>query len=121
MLTALANGRPDRLPCQVHAWMSYYLKHYLGGIDEWVAFERFGMDYAIYVSPSYVYDDKSLGNWIEKTTDLGVDEDGYRRELVEITTPKGVLCKKLAHTDVTTYETEYLFKNIQPGTKVYIV
>jgi len=30
MLTALNNGRPDRLPCQVHGWMPYYLHNYLG-------------------------------------------------------------------------------------------
>ncbi len=34
MLSAHENGRPDRLPCQVHGWMPYYLKKYLGGMDE---------------------------------------------------------------------------------------
>ena len=53
MLTALDNGRPDRLPCQVHGWMPYYLQHYLGGMDAWQAYERFGMDFAIYVSPAF--------------------------------------------------------------------
>ena len=47
MLTSLANERPDRLPCQVHSWMPYYLQNYLGQMDQWQAFERFGMDYAI--------------------------------------------------------------------------
>ena len=28
MLIELDNGRPDRLPCQVHGWMDYYLKHH---------------------------------------------------------------------------------------------
>jgi len=37
MLTALNNGRPDRLPCQVHGWMPYYLQHYLNGMDWWQA------------------------------------------------------------------------------------
>ena len=46
MLTALSNGRPDRLPCQVHGWMDYYLNHYLDGMDWWQACERFGLDYA---------------------------------------------------------------------------
>jgi hypothetical protein len=32
MLTALDNGRPDRLPCQVHGWMDYYLNHFLEGV-----------------------------------------------------------------------------------------
>ena len=47
LLTALNNGRPDHLPCQVHGWMDYYLRHYLGGMDWWQACERFGMDCAI--------------------------------------------------------------------------
>jgi uroporphyrinogen decarboxylase len=63
MLTALSNRRPDRLPCQVHGWMTYYLSHYLGGMDEWQAFERFGMDYAIYVSPRYEYDPRDMAKW----------------------------------------------------------
>ena len=70
MLTALSNGRPDRLPCQVHGWMGYYLKNALGGIDQWEAFERFGMDFAIYVSPTYVYDDRSLANWAVETVNF---------------------------------------------------
>ncbi len=48
MLTALNNARPDRLPCQVHGWMPYYLQHYLGGMDWWQAYEKFDMDFAIY-------------------------------------------------------------------------
>ena len=32
-LTALKNGKPDRLPCQVHSWMVYYLHTYLKGMD----------------------------------------------------------------------------------------
>jgi len=55
MLIALENGRPDRLPCQVHGWMDYYLNHYLGGIDWYEANAKFGLDYAIYVSPDYTY------------------------------------------------------------------
>jgi len=47
LLTALNNGRPDHLPCQVHGWMDYYLRHDLGGMDWWQAYERFGMNYAI--------------------------------------------------------------------------
>lgn len=34
MLCALDNGRPDRLPCQVHSWMDYYLKTCFFGSPE---------------------------------------------------------------------------------------
>ncbi len=111
MLTALDNGRPDRLPCQVHGWMDYYLDHYLGGMDWWQAYERFDMDYAIYVSPSYLYRDEDLADWQVKATDLGKDDSGNVCSLIEITTPKGVLRKKTARTDITVYDTEYLIKN----------
>jgi hypothetical protein len=41
--TALENKKPDRLHCQVRSWMQYYLDTYLGGIDQFEAYERFGM------------------------------------------------------------------------------
>jgi hypothetical protein len=113
MLTALANGRPDRLPCQVHRWMPYYLKNYLGGIDQWQAYQKFGMDHAIYVKPSYSYDEKDLSNWAVACKDLGTDGSGNRREAVEITTPRGKLHKKVTYTDITSYDTEYLLKSVE--------
>ncbi len=112
MLTALENGRPDRLPCQVHGWMTTYLEHYLGGMDAWAAFERFGMDHAIYVSPTYSYDERDLANWQVTHTDLGVDSSGNRREATEITTPEGSLQMSVVHTDVTDYTSEYLLKSV---------
>ena len=110
MLTALNNERPDHLPCQVHDWMSYYLSHYLDGIDRWQAYEKFGMDFAIYVSPSYTYNETDLANWNVKTTQLGNDHNGNRCAVVEIETPIGTLQKKTADTDVTSYDTDYLIK-----------
>ncbi len=113
MLTALANGRPDRLPCQVHGWMTYYLEHYLGGIDEWQAFEMFDMDFAIYRSPTYTYDPNDLASWVVEHKDLGADKSGNRCEMIRITTPGGVLQKQIAHTDVTAYDSKYLLKDLQ--------
>jgi hypothetical protein len=111
MLIALANGRPDRLPCQVHSWMPYYLEHYLGGMDEWQAFEKFGMDFAIYRRPEYIYDPKDLARWEVKGTDLGLDHNGNKCRLTEIITPKGTLQSRSATTDITTFDTEYLLKS----------
>ena len=111
MLTALSNGRPDRLPCQVHGWMTFYLNHYLGGMDEWRAFERFGMDYAIYVSPVYVYAPRDLEKWQTRRTDLGVDADGNHRWRELITTPKGQLTHAGASNEITAWTTEYIIKS----------
>ncbi|MEJ5200079.1 MAG: uroporphyrinogen decarboxylase family protein [Anaerolineae bacterium] len=110
MLTALNNGRPDRLPCQVHGWMTYYLNHYLGGMDWWQAYEKFGMDYAMYVSPRYIYSDRDLARWRVDRRELGVDEDGNHRWEEFIETPKGVLHHAGAWNEITGWEIEHLIK-----------
>ncbi|NIA06427.1 MAG: hypothetical protein GWP14_02125 [Actinobacteria bacterium] len=111
MMIALDNGRPDRMPCQVHNWMDCYLESYLDGMDRWQAYEKFGLDYAIYVIPNYHYSEKVLENWQIKETDLGQDESGNSRKLIQITTPKGILRKQTAATEITIYDTEYLLKD----------
>ena len=99
LLTALNNGRPDRLPCQVHGWMPYYLNRYLDGMDDWQAYEKFDLDFAIYFQPTYIYSPRDLANWQEKRTDLGVDENGDRCGVIEYVTPKGTLRTRFATTD----------------------
>jgi uroporphyrinogen-III decarboxylase len=111
MLTALANGRPDRLPCQVHGWMDYYLHRYLDGADWYEAYERFGMDYAIYVSPSYAYAAKAGDLWGVDRSDLGTDPAGNRRWEEFITTPNGILHHAGASNEITPWQTEYLIKS----------
>jgi len=110
MLTALANKRPDRLPCQVHGWMDYYLKKYLGGIDWYQANERFGMDQAIYQSPAYRYDQRDLANWERKGGDRGTTSDGVHRWKETITTPGGTLHHAGESNEITGWETEHLVK-----------
>lgn len=111
MLCALNNERPDRLPCQVHGWMQYYLDRYLDGMDWWDAYARFDMDYAIYVNPRYIYDEGDLANW--KVEHLSSKEDSYgnRNEMLAIHTPKGSLRTIRVHTPITTYSTRYLLKD----------
>jgi len=111
MLIALNNGRPDRLPCQVHGWMSYYLKTYLGGMDWWQAYEKFDIDFAMYVSPRYRYSPESLACWQIERVDLGVDKDGNRRWAETIHTPKGDLHHAGAVNEITGWTTEYLIKS----------
>lgn len=110
LLTALSNGRPDRLPCQVHGWMAYYLKTFLGGCDWYEAYERFGMDYAIYVNPTYRYAESDLSNWQVETKDLGADASGNVARLERIRTPRGELRAVRASNAFTTWHTEHLIK-----------
>ena len=111
MMIALGNGRPDRLPCQVHAWMDYYLRRYLGGADWYQAYERFAMDYAIYVSPDYTFSEKDRGHWQIQRTDLGLDKDGSHAWEQTIITPSGNLHHAGAWNEITGWETEVLVKN----------
>ena len=113
LLTALNNGRPDRLPCQVHGWMSYYLNHYLDGMDWYQANAKFGFDSAIYVSPDYIYDPRDLAKWEVKRVELGLDADGNKLWDETIVTPKGNLHHRGAWNEVTPWETEDLIKTEQ--------
>jgi len=111
MLTALGNGRPDRLPCQVHGWMEYYLRNCLGGMDWWQAYEKFGMDIAMYVSPEYRYAEADLARWQLRRRDLGADSSGNRLWDETIVTPKGELHQAGARNEITGWETEPLVKS----------
>jgi len=108
-LTALSGGKPDRLPCQVHSWMRYYLKTYLGGCDQYAAYKRFGMDPVIYQRPIEVYAEADKAGWVVKHEDLGV-ADGNSRWRQTITTPGGVLTSAGASNEFTGWETEVLLK-----------
>ena len=110
MLAALNNQRPDRLPCQVHGWMSYYLKYFLSDMDWYQANERFSLDHAIYVSPRYIYGEKDLARWQVDRRELGQDADGNWRWDETITTPKGVLHHTGARNEITNWQLEYLIK-----------
>jgi uroporphyrinogen-III decarboxylase len=110
LLTALDNKRPDRLPCQVHGWMDYYLKHYLGGADWYEANQRLGFDYAIYVSPEYQYAAEDLANWEIQGRELESDSEGVRSWDETIVTPEGELHQVLSQNAFTTWNVEHLIK-----------
>jgi uroporphyrinogen-III decarboxylase len=111
MLTALANGRPDRLPCQVHGWMDYYLGTYLGGMDSYEAYAHFGMDHAIYVSPVYGYAAADLRNWVTDRMDLDTSAEGGHRWRETISTPKGRLTHAGEWNRITGWTTDFLVKS----------
>jgi uroporphyrinogen-III decarboxylase len=80
-------------------------------MDWWQAYERFGMDFAIYVSPTYGYDEKDLANWNVKRRDLGWDDSGNRLWEETICTPKGELHHAGVISEITPWETEDLIKD----------
>lgn len=109
LLTVLANEKPDRLPCQVHSWMPYYLKTHLGGRDQFGAYEYFqGMDWVIYANPRFIY--KDTANWGKSDIDLGLDSDGSRHFKHIIKTPEGELSYGLGWNQFTAWVTEHLIK-----------
>ena len=85
--------------------MQYYLDTYLNGMDSYQACARFGLDYAIYVSPDYVFDEADLAMWQVERRDLGLDNGGNRLWEETITTPSGVLHHKGALNCFTGWET----------------
>ena len=87
LITALANGKPDRLPTQVHTWTDYYLNRYLDGCDQYEAHRRFGIDCVAFIMPEFVYSDRSLAHWQARRTELGLDENGNRCWAETFTTP----------------------------------
>jgi len=111
LLTAINNEKPDRLPCQVHSWMSYYLKRHLNGIDQFQAYARFGMDAVIYTAPNYIYSKKSLTKWQVEHRKLGQDQSGNRQWIEIIRTPEGILRQKGSANEFTGWTTEFLIKS----------
>ena len=113
MLRALNNEKPDRLPCQVHGWMKYYLDTYLHGCDWYEAYGRFDMDYAIYVKPRYEFAEKDLANWqVNKSTPV-TDKDGSKNWEETISTPKGDLRQVIGQNQFTTWHVEHPLKTEQ--------
>jgi len=110
-LAALNNQKPDRLPCQVHSWMDFYLRTYLDGRDQWQAYEFLEMDPVVYVLAPPIFDESDLANWQQRQTELGTDADGVRRTAVEIETPGGTLTMRKAANDQTGWITEHLIKS----------
>lgn len=111
LLAALENQKPDRLPCQVHSWMQYYLKTYLKDMDQYQAYKNFDMDPVIYINPNFIYNERQLADWVEDYRVIGHDGDGNSFFSITVTTPKGILTSKGAYNQYTGWITEYLIKD----------
>ena len=111
-MTALENKKPDRLPCQVHSWMEYYLKTYLGGMDQYAAYEKFAMDPVVYIDPLYIFAEKDLANWQVIREDFGI-LNGVASWRNRIVTPAGELTDTGSSNQYTSWNVEHLIKNEQ--------
>ena len=56
--------------------MQYYLKTYLGGMDQFQAYDSVGMDPVIYSGPDFVFKEKDLANWDIKYCQSSENSDG---------------------------------------------
>jgi uroporphyrinogen decarboxylase len=112
LLTAIHNQKPDRLPCQVHSWMQYYLDTYLDGKDQYEAYAMFpGMDQVIYAGPRFTYRDQDLANWRERMIELDADGQGSRSWRTEIETPEGTLTHTQSRNAFTSWTTEHVIRS----------
>ncbi|NPV53934.1 MAG: hypothetical protein HPY71_10475 [Firmicutes bacterium] len=123
LLRALNREKPDRLPATVHSWMTYYLNHYLGGVDQFEAYRRFGLDPVIYytkfkeapVGPSLelLFFELFEGpNW-HVAYQMIRQEGDITEYAFEIETPGGKLTKKMATNQYTAWVTEYPIKELE--------
>jgi uroporphyrinogen decarboxylase len=121
LLTALNKEEPDHLPATVHSWMEYFLNRYLGGVDQYEAYEITGLDMVIY---DVVYQGGVEGGmfWTNKdmmqTDDWKVKrsvrkkEKGVFTSMIEIQAPEKTLTMKTESNEQTSWITEYLVKDI---------
>ncbi|MBE3131782.1 MAG: hypothetical protein IMZ54_13860 [Acidobacteria bacterium] len=126
-LTALARGKPDRLPVTTHHLMPYFLDRYMGGISSDECFARFGMDPIRWIYPHRP--DPARGTFFNpnqaKTGFLEtrlISSDDWRIEMEEVpaengrmtryrfVTPSKTLTMALQSNSYTSWVTENLVK-----------
>jgi uroporphyrinogen decarboxylase len=120
LLTALAGGKPDRLPATIHGWMDYWRNKYMNGADQFEVYRRFGMDAQIFyfawldepvVAAMYFTGDLVPGpDW---KVDYRITKDDAVSTIYQfrIETPEGTLTKTMEKTDKMAWVTEYPIKH----------
>lgn len=119
LLTALAGGKPDRLPATIHGWMPYWANKYMGGADQFEIYRHFDMDAQIFdfawlddpvITSMYFTGDLVPGpNWRVDYRIAKQDEVSTVYQF-RIETPEGVLTKTMEGTDKMGWVTEYPIK-----------
>jgi len=111
-LRTIRNEKPDRLPCQVHEWMAYYLRTYLRGTDQWGAYDAVGMDPVIYIHPKPVYGKNADARWKTEIISQSAAPDGSFERRERIVTPDGILHAAYAGNQFTGWMTEHPIKTM---------
>jgi uroporphyrinogen decarboxylase len=126
-LTALARGKPDRLPVTTHHLMPYFLERYMGGISSDECFARFGMDPIRWIYPhrpdpareTYFNPNQAKTGFLETRL---ISSDDWRIEMEEVpvengrltryrfVTPSKTLTMALQSNSHTSWVTENLVK-----------
>jgi uroporphyrinogen-III decarboxylase len=119
LLTALAGGKPDRLPATIHGWMDYWREKYMDGADQLEIYRHFDMDAQIFyfawldepvVSAMYFTGDLVPGaEWRVEYAMTPLDPASARYEFT-IETPSGTLTKAVERNDKMAWVTEYPIK-----------
>ena len=120
LLTAIERKKPDHLPATVHSWMQYFLDHYLGGVDQYEAYELMGLDMVIYDASfkkghggGMFWQNKQMmetKEWKIRRWD-SAGKNGNMLSRVEIETPKKTFTMALESNEITTWITEHLLKD----------
>jgi len=91
--------------------MGYYLTNFLGGIDQYEAYSRMGMDPVIYKAPKYEYNPKDFSNWDIHFESSTPDREGLSHWQRRISTPKGDLIERGSQNRITGWFTEHIIKS----------
>jgi uroporphyrinogen decarboxylase len=119
LLTALAGGKPDRLPATIHGWMDYWADKYMGGADQFEIYRHLDMDAQIFyfawldnppVAAMYFTGDLVPGpDWCVSYSTAKMDAISTVYKFT-IETPEGILTKTMEKNDQMAWVTEYPIK-----------
>jgi uroporphyrinogen decarboxylase len=125
-IAALSRQEPDRLPVTTHHVMPYFLRTYLGGIDNEAFFDMFGLDPITWVN--MVKPDESRGEYCDPGHEVGplearrvmsdtwrierhpVPDPQYPTERYNFITPEKTLSLVLQSDEYTSWVVERLVK-----------
>jgi len=119
LLTALAGGKPDRLPATIHGWMDYWANKYMGGADQFEIYRRLDMDAQIFffawldnppVEAMYFTGDVVPGPQWKVDCQITKSDRVSTVYKFTIQTPEGFLTKTMEKNAQMAWVTEYPIK-----------